>query len=191
MENGSPTWRRCPRINRACRDWSVSFFQALKAYGISVTASFSMELGNGDDSTAAGIAQRYPDGSAVWVNTPALQTNFGPASTAFWQQVYPDMAGLMATAGVTPYLQFGEVQWWYFAGSSGMPFYDAYTTSAFQAQYGRPMAVITEPECRPRRFSERMRVSAGAHRAIHEDDHGCRCVNRNRARGSKYCIRPT
>jgi len=31
-----------------------------------------------------------------------------------------------------PYLQFGEVQWWYSRdGRSGMPFYDAYTTSAF------------------------------------------------------------
>ena len=35
---------------------------------------------------AAGIAQRYPDGNAVMVNTPALQTNFSPTSTAFWQQ---------------------------------------------------------------------------------------------------------
>ncbi len=85
-----------PRINRAARDWSTSFFQALKGYGISVTASFSMELGNGDDTLATGIAQRYPNGDPVWVNTPALQTNFAPASTAYWQQVYADMAGLMA-----------------------------------------------------------------------------------------------
>src|ERR1700733_10977757 len=50
-----------PRLNRAARDWSQSYFQALKGYGFDVTASFSMELGNGDPSTAAGIAQRYPD----------------------------------------------------------------------------------------------------------------------------------
>ena len=138
-----------PRINRAARDWNGAFFQALKGYGIDVAASFSMELQNGDDSTQAGIAQRYPNGDAAWLNTPALQTNFSPASTAFWQQVYSDMADLMANAGVVPYLQFGEVQWWYFPGPSattvtepGMPFYDAYTTSAFQSTYGRPMTVI-------------------------------------------------
>jgi hypothetical protein len=131
-----------PRINRAARDWSTSLFQALKGYSIQVAASFSMELGNGDDTGESGIAQRYPNGDPVWVNTPALQTNFGPASTAFWQQVYADMAGLMAAAGITPYLQFGEVQWWYFPAASGMTFYDAYTTSSFQAQYGRPMSVI-------------------------------------------------
>jgi hypothetical protein len=139
-----------PRINRAARDWSTSFFQALSGYGISVTTSFSMEIGNGDDTVATGIAQRYPDGDAVWVNTPALQTNFSPASTAFWRQVYADMAGLMAGAGVTPYLQFGEVQWWYFADDgSGMPFYDAYTTSTFQSQYGRAMSVILSPNADP------------------------------------------
>jgi hypothetical protein len=141
-----------PRINRAARDWSTSFFQALSGYGIPVTTSFSMEIGNGDDTLATGIAQRYPSGDAVWVNTPALQTNFSPASQAFWQQVYADMAGLMAGAGITPYLQFGEVQWWYFAEvdpPSGMPFYDAYTTSTFQAQYGRAMSIILSQNADP------------------------------------------
>jgi hypothetical protein len=100
-----------------------------------------MELGNGDDSAAAGIAQRYPD-AACRVSTPAVQTNFSPASLAFWQQAYLDMANIMNDAGVPPYLQFGEVQWWYFADRSGMPFYDAYTTAQFQSRYGRPMATI-------------------------------------------------
>ena len=143
-----------PRLNRAARDWSLSFFQALKSYGISVTASFSMELGNGDDSLAAGIAQRYPDGTPAWLNTPALQTNFSPASTAFWQQVYLDMAGVMANAGVTPYLQLGEVQWWYFAASSGMPFYDDYTKSAFQTAHGRPLGTIATQNADPAAFPD-------------------------------------
>jgi hypothetical protein len=51
------------------------------------------------------------------------------------------MANVMAAAGVQPYLQFGEVQWWYFCpptdpangnwtpiANGGMPFYDPYTT---------------------------------------------------------------
>lgn len=134
-----------PRINRAARDWSTAYFQALKGYGLSAASAFSMELGNGDDTVATGIAQRYPNGDAVWVNTPALQTNFSPQSLAYWQEVHAEMAGIMSAAGMTPYLQFGEVQWWYFASASsgGMPFYDAYTTSTFQSQYGRPMATIT------------------------------------------------
>jgi len=46
-----------PRLNRAARDWSQSYFTALAGYGYDATASFSMELGNGDPSAAAGIAQ--------------------------------------------------------------------------------------------------------------------------------------
>jgi hypothetical protein len=138
-----------PRLNRAARDWSRSFFQALNGYGIDVAAAFSMELGNGDDSTVAGIAQRYPDGTPVWVNTPALQTNFSPASLTFWQQTYLDMAGIMVEAGVAPYLQFGEVQWWYFASAAGMPFYDSYATTTFQATYGRQMAVVASEQTDP------------------------------------------
>jgi hypothetical protein len=151
-----------PPINRAVRDWSRSFYTALNSYGIEVTVSFSMELGNGDPSAAAGIAQCYPDGSPCQVNTPALQTNFSPASLAYWQQVYLEMANVMAAAGVQPYLQFGEVQWWYFCpptdpangnwtpiANGGMPFYDAYTTARFQSQYGRPMHVFTDPSNDP------------------------------------------
>lgn len=157
--NGS-FWRTdltaSPPINRAARDWSLAFFTALNGYGIQATASFSMELGNGDDSVATGIAQRYPNGDPVWLTTPSLQTNFGPVSTAFWQQVYAEMASLMAQAGMAPYLQFGEVQWWYFPGATaiaatepGMPFYDAYTTETFQSTYGRPLGLIANQYADP------------------------------------------
>jgi hypothetical protein len=133
-----------PRLNRAVRDWCQSFYGALHGYGIDVVASFSMELQHGDPSVAAGIAQRYPSQAAVLLNTPALQTNFSPVSADFWKQVYLDMAGVMNAAGMRPYLQFGEVQWWYFPDDgSGMPFYDAYTTSTFRAQFGHDLAVIT------------------------------------------------
>jgi hypothetical protein len=101
------------------------------------------------------------------VNTPALQTNFSPASLAYWQQVYLEMAAVMAAAGVQPYLQFGEVQWWYFCpptdpangnwtpiANGGMPFYDAYATATFQSQYGRPMHVFTDPSNDPAAYPE-------------------------------------
>jgi hypothetical protein len=133
-----------PRLNRAARDWNRAFFTALKGYGIDSTAALSMELQFGDPSVAAGIAQRCPAGDPVLVNTPALQTNFSPASTAFWEVAYHDLAQTMQDGGLQPYLQFGEVQWWYFQDSrSGMPYYDAYTMATFQSQYGRAMDTIT------------------------------------------------
>ncbi|MGD0777275.1 MAG: hypothetical protein ABSC05_31025 [Candidatus Solibacter sp.] len=137
------------KLNRASRDWNEAFLQAMKGYGTGVTVSFSMELQHGDDTPQAGLAQRYPSGDPVWVNTPALQTNFGPESTAFWQEVHREMADLMATAGLRPYAQFGEVQWWYFAAASGMPFYDSYTTTTFQTRYGKPMSTIVSQNTDP------------------------------------------
>ncbi len=144
-----------PRLNRAARDWSQSFFTALKGYGLDAAASLSMELGYGDPSVAAGIAQRCPAGDAVLVSTPALQTNFSPASTAFWQQAYQDLAAAMDAAGMTPYLQFGEVQWWYFKDfRSGMPYYDDYTKNTFQTAYGRAMGTIPDENASPSNFAD-------------------------------------
>ena len=149
-----------PVLNRAVRDWSAAYFAALVGYGIDVAASFSMELGNGDPSASAGIAQLGPAGDPILLPTPSLQTNFSPTSLAFWQVVYSEMAGIQAAAGLTPYLQFGEVQWWYFpndgAGTnfSGMPFYDAWNLATFAAQYGRPMATITENTVDPAAYPD-------------------------------------
>jgi hypothetical protein len=139
-----------PRLNRAARDWHVSFFTALKSYSIDTATSFSMELGNGDPSLTAGIAQRGPSGDPILLPTPSLQTNFSPTSLAFWQDVYTGMAGLQASVGLQPYLQFGEVQWWYFPNDglghaySGMPYYDASTAAAFLAEFGRAMTIFTD-----------------------------------------------
>jgi len=144
-----------PPLNRAARDWSSSFFSAMHARGLTVTTAFSMELGHGDTGTQAGIAQRYPSGDAVWLNTPALQTNFSPASRNYWKKVHLCAADLMAAAGLTPYLQFGEVQWWYFPqAGSGMPFYDAYTTARFQSEYGRALPVFVDGSVNPAEYPQ-------------------------------------
>ena len=80
-----------------------------------------------------------PAGDPILLPTPSLQTNFSPTSLAFWQEVYAEMAAIQAAAGLHPFLQFGEVQWWYFPNDgagirySGMPFYDAWTQSQFLA----------------------------------------------------------
>jgi len=63
--------------------------------------------------------------------------------------VYEEMAAIQAAAGLTPYLQFGEVQWWYFPNDglgtnfSGMPFYDAWNLATFASLYGHALATIT------------------------------------------------
>jgi hypothetical protein len=142
-----------PRINRACRDWSQAFFRSLAGYGIDCVATFSTELGHVDPRPSAGMAQRYPDESPVTLNTPAVQTNFSPTSLAFWQEVYLEMAALQAQAGVVPYLQSGEVQWWYFPKPGvGMPFYDAYTTQTFSGEFGTAMQVVLDSNADPAQF---------------------------------------
>ncbi len=144
-----------PRLNRAMRDWTTSFFTALVGYGIDAAAAFSTELKDVDPSVTAGIAQRGPGGDAIVLPTPAVQTNFSPTSLAYWKEVHLECAGLMAAAGLQPYLQFGEVQWWYFPHDglghnfSGMPFYDGWTQTEFQSQYGRTMAVFTDNNVDP------------------------------------------
>jgi hypothetical protein len=149
-----------PRLNRAARDWSRSFFAALAGYGLEAAAAFSMELKHGDPSAEAGIAQRGPAGDPILLPTPALQTNFSPASTDFWKQAYLDCAALMDEAGLTPYLQFGEVQWWYFPHNglgqnfSGMPFYDAWTTTEFQTRYNHAMAVFPDNDADPEQYPD-------------------------------------
>jgi hypothetical protein len=134
-----------PRINRACRDWCRSFLTAMHHYGIDASSAFSTELQHGDTDEAVGIAQRYPDNTAVYLNTPAIQTNFSPVAVHYWRVVYREMAAIMSDAGMQPYLQFGEVQWWYFPKPGvGMTFYDAYTKEQFQIAHGRPMTIIMD-----------------------------------------------
>ena len=144
-----------PKLNRAARDWSTGFFEALKKYSIDVTAAFSTELKDGDPAIDAGIAQRYPNGEAVLLNTPALQTNFSPTSLDFWKSIHSEMAGLLADSGHIPYMQLGEVQWWYFPlPGSGMTFYDQYTKETFFAIHGREMQTILARESDPAQFPD-------------------------------------
>jgi hypothetical protein len=146
-----------PRLNRAVRDWTTAYFAALHSYGLDGAAAFSMELGNGDPSVAAGIAQRGPAGDPVLLPTPSLQTNFSPTSLAFWREVYGEMAAIQAAAGLQPYLQFGEVQWWYFPTDNlpggqnyhGMPFYDVWNLAQFAATSGHPLATILTNDVDP------------------------------------------
>ena len=141
------------------RDWSLSFFTALNGYGIDMAASFSMELGNGDPSAAAGIAQVGPAGDPILLPTPSLQTNFSPTSLAFWQEAYAEMAAIQAAAGLQPLSAIRRSAVVVFSEQrggrafSGMPFYDAWNQSQFLAEYGHAMAVITTNTVDPAQLS--------------------------------------
>ncbi len=159
LEGGADgVWRTdihaTPKLNRAMRDWHRAFFAALAQEGIDCVTAFSTELRHGDRSVSEGIAQRYWDQSAVELNTPALQTNFSATSLVFWREIHVESAQLMSEGGLVPYLQLGEVQYWYFPNSSGMPFYDEDATAAFLSQYGRPMARIADEFQDPAEFPD-------------------------------------
>ncbi|MEY4942840.1 MAG: hypothetical protein RL254_1021, partial [Planctomycetota bacterium] len=155
-----------PRLNRAMRDWTRSFLAALDGHGIDAACAFSTEIKHGDPSVAAGIAQRDVAGDPILLPTPALQTNFSPTSLDFWKQVHADCAQVMDEAGIVPYLQFGEEQWWYFPHDgrnppdrvdfASMPFYDAWTTGEFVARYAHAMAVFYDSSYDPADYPDEM-----------------------------------
>jgi hypothetical protein len=106
------------------------------------------------------MVQRAPGGDAILLQTPAYQTNFSPTSLDFWKEVYREAAALQVDAGLQPYLQFGEVQWWYFPSDglggafSGMPYYDAWTAAQFEAAYGRAMTVFADNTADPAAYPD-------------------------------------
>lgn len=147
-----PTWVIDPTasepLNRAFRDWHADYFATLKAAGIAVTTSFSQELVNppDDPSHRAVWIQRFPDGTPATTSTGFANLNssmcaFGTAVQNYMASAYAQMAQLMV-ADLPPRLQFGEVLWWYIAGSSGMAFYDVDTTAAALAVLGRALATF-------------------------------------------------
>jgi hypothetical protein len=140
-----------PVLNRAARDWHTAFFAQVAAQGWTATASFSMELVNPPDGTGHVYAQRYRDNTPVVTATGfgglnSTQCTFNATVRAYQQEAYKEMAALMATAGLVPWLQFGEFVWWFISNynastypSGGMAFYDADTASAAVTALGRPL----------------------------------------------------
>ncbi|MCW5963471.1 MAG: hypothetical protein KIT83_05485 [Bryobacterales bacterium] len=145
-----------PRLNRAYRDWHRAYFAACAASGIDCVSAYSTELRHGDPSVEAGLAQRYWDNAPVLLNTPAIQTNFSPICEDYWKEVHRETAALMADGGLVPYLQLGEVQYWYFPNAAGMPYYDHDAMSAFQALFGRPMARIANQYESPSLYADEL-----------------------------------
>jgi hypothetical protein len=125
-------------LNRGTRDWHQDFAATLNGLGMAMIYSYSTELIH----PPAVFAQQYPDGTSVLTSNNSIQTAFRPETESYWQQVYLETAQLMVAAGVTPALQFGEIQWWYTPNSSGMAYYDSYTTAQFLTTYGRALHVF-------------------------------------------------
>ena len=68
---------------------------------------------------------------------------------AYQKAVYRNLAQMQTAAGLTPSVQYGEFLWWYFAGASGMAYYDAETSAAALATLGRPLHVFATPNDDP------------------------------------------
>ncbi len=142
-----------PPLNRAARDWHTDFYGLCAARSREVTTACSMEL----VYPPASFVARYPDTARTPVSTA---TGFGSlASThcalgnsgmlAYQKAVYRALAALQSTAGLVPNLQFGEFLWWFFAGPSGMGFYDDETLAAATTALGRSLHIFSSSDDDP------------------------------------------
>ena len=136
-------------INRAVSDWHTDFYAQCAAAGLTVVTSCSMELVNPPE----GYGAQFPNGDAVTTATGfaslnSMQCAVGASKMlAFQKTVYRQIAQLQSAAGLTPYVQYGEFLWWYFAdpAGSGMAYYDPETVAAAQTALGRPLYTFMTP----------------------------------------------
>jgi hypothetical protein len=139
-------------LNRGARDWHADFFRECRLRNREIVVATSMELVN----PPAGFAAVYYDGKIVETDVgfgslKSTHCAFVPSVLEFQKSVYTTLAGLMADAGLTPSLQFGEFLWWFFTNKNasnpggGMAFYHPEITSAAQAQLGRPLVRFESP----------------------------------------------
>ena len=125
-----------PVLNRAVTDWHMDFWAQVAVAGLTGVASFSMELTNPPDNPGGGIvyAQRFPDGTAVTTDTgfgglKSTQCTFNTTFRSYQQKAFKEMAAMMSAAGLTPWLQFGEFLWWFFAKAQNIGIgYASYTS---------------------------------------------------------------
>ena len=139
-------------VNAPVAAWLADWYAGLVAAGMSCVSSFSQELVN----PPAAWVQKFHDGTAVATATGfgtlySSQCTFSAAVAAYMAAAYAQVGGLMAAAGLTPWLQFGEVGWWFNAGGSpaSMAYYDADTTAAAATALGRALHVFAGPGDNP------------------------------------------
>lgn len=140
-----------PALNYPAARWHADLYAEVQARAGKIISSFSMELVN----PPAAWAALYPDGSAVTTATGfggLFSTQCAPGQAAFLayqKAAYLYLANLQNAAGLTPRLQFGECEWWFFAGASGMAYYDPATAAAAAIALGRPLQRFLTPNDDP------------------------------------------
>ena len=145
-----------PPLNRAARDWHADFYAEGASRGREVISACSMELVN----PPAGFAAQFPDGQPVitdvgFASLSSTHCAFSTNMRNYQQRVFANIAALQATAGLVPYIQFGEFLWWFFTNQTpanpagGMAFYDAETQSAALATLGRALYTFRKPTDNP------------------------------------------
>lgn len=154
------TWEvdpaQTPALNRGAREWHSDFYRECQSRSREVVTAASMELVH----PPSGFAAVFPDNTGVetsvgFGNLRSTHCSQGSLMRSYQQSVYETIAGLMAGAGLTPAIQFGEFLWWFFTNytpanpNGGMAYYDAETKAAAQAALGRPLHVFRGPDDDP------------------------------------------
>jgi hypothetical protein len=144
-----------PPLNRAAADWHSDLFAGVAAKGWTIATSISMEVVNPPDNPPSHVwSARFADGTPVetatgFNNLLSTQCSFAAAVRAYQAAAFTQIAQLQASAGLTPWLQFGEFLWWYFTQNGSMAYYDAETAAVAQAALARPLASFAAPTSDP------------------------------------------
>lgn len=158
-----------PALNRGMRDWHADLFQECADRGREIVAAYSMELVNPPGAMAA----RFPDGAAVETATgfgvlKSTHCSFVSRTLAYQKRAFKETADLMAAAGLTPRLQFGEFSWWYFRNGGalddpnvGMAYWDDETRELAGIALGRPLWQFKAPDDDPAQHQADANVLAG------------------------------
>lgn len=126
-----------PVINTGAKNWHAAFCSEIASLSLTLVLAFSMELVNPPESATEKWASRYPDGTTVstdtgFANLSSIHCAFNTPVNNYHKEVYKQAAGLMATAGLTPWLQFGEYLWWFFSRSRNLGVTGASNTTPIQ-----------------------------------------------------------
>lgn len=144
-------------LNAGARAWHEDLYRTSAAENRPVLTAFSMEL----VEPPGDLAARFPDGAPVVTDMGfgglrSTHCAFNSKMLEFHKKAFTEVAGLMASAGLSPRLQMGEFTWWYFTNwnetnpQGGMAFYDDETRTAALAALGRDLHVFRSPEDDPR-----------------------------------------
>lgn len=153
LNNGVPgEWEvdptQLPALNRGARDWHLDLYRECQARSRPIVTACSMELVNPPLDFVARFPDQAPVITSVGFGTlTSAHCSFVTPMREYQKTVFQSIADLMAQAGLTPRLQFGEFLWWFFSSGpgGGMAFYDDETKALAQAALGRPLHIFQQP----------------------------------------------